>query len=77
MRAHAAERVYRDFHGIEIKDRDYMGKLVGKLLKANLNCQEGSENLERALASVIESSMSYLQSTLSPEQLDLLLVTIR
>lgn len=31
-----------------------IGKLIKKLLKANLNCQEGANNLERALSSVIE-----------------------
>jgi hypothetical protein len=49
LRAHAADRVYRDFANVEIKDREYMSRLVHKLLKANLNCQDASRNLEMAL----------------------------
>ena len=78
LRANASDRVYRDFSSMESKDRAFLTKQVQKyLLRANLNCQSGSQNLERALQSVIERSAGYLQQTLSPEQLDLTLITVR
>jgi hypothetical protein len=44
-----------------------MSRLVHKLLKANLNCQDASQNLEKALQTVLEQSISYLQESLNPE----------
>ena len=60
LRANAADKYYRDFAGAEIRDREAMIQLSKVLLETNLNSQDASHNLENAITTVLEQSLTYL-----------------
>ena len=60
LRANAADKYYRDFAGAEIRDREAMIQLSKILLATNLNSQDASLNLENAITTVLEQSLTYL-----------------
>ena len=62
MRANASQVYFRDFAGAEVRDREHLLKLTRTLLSTNLNVQDSSNNLEEALMSVLEQSLTYLYS---------------
>ena len=77
LRANAADKYYRDFAGAEIRDREAMIQLSKVLLETNLNSQDASHNLENAITTVLEQSLTYLQEQMCHETLDVIIVSIQ
>ena len=67
MRANAADRYFRAFAGTEIRYKDYLTGLSKILFNTNLNTQNASHNLEKAMTQVLEQALTYLQESIAPE----------
>ena len=76
LRANAAQVYYRDFAGAETRDRERMLGYTRTLLDTNLNVQDSSRHLEEAVMSVMEQALTYLQTEMCQEKLDLIVCTI-
>lgn len=79
MRSNAANQQYRDFNGIKFKDREIMLSLQRQLFTegAQLNIQEQNQDLESQFTFVIEQAMTYLQESILPESLDVIVFSIQ
>ena len=74
MKGNALSRCYRDFAGIETRDRDLMLSLQRDLLKTlPLQNSDAAEELESQITQILEKAMIHLQQTLLPETLDVII----
>ena len=54
MRAHAANRYFRDLGAIEMIDKENLARIAKTLYNTNLASQNASNNLEMAFSSVLD-----------------------
>jgi hypothetical protein len=76
MRAHASNRYCRNFGGLDLADRENLSRLARTLYNTNLASLNAGNNLEAAFSSVLDQAIIYLQHTIAPEQLDVILVSL-
>lgn len=76
MRANATNRFFRDYAAVELVDKENLTRLAKTLYNTNLASLNAASNLERAFTTVLDQAIVYLQDTIAPEQLDVIVVSL-